>query len=371
MTHFKDRPTVDPEDRPMDEPEDRPTVEPEDRPTVEPEYEVFGTMIARSAAMRKVFELTLRIAASDSTVLITGESGTGKELIARTIHDRSRRADQPFVAVNCGAIPEDLLENELFGHVRGAFTGAQQSRSGRFMTAKEGTIFLDEIGETTPRLQAKLLRVLQEREFNPLGSDIPTRTKARFVAATNRDLREAIPAGEFRADLYYRLAILSLELPPLRARREDIPPLVVHFLERSGGEPRRTIDEAAMNRLRAYDWPGNVREIENVIERLVTLTDHPVIQVGDLPELTGYIKPALRDTLPNKFTLPPDGIDIDLFIHRFHYDMMVQALERAHGNKTAAASLLGLNRTTFIERLKRHGLGSLVTRKVTTPNGTS
>ena len=339
------------------------------RPMDEPDYETFGSMIGRSAAMRTVFELTLRIAASDSTVLITGESGTGKELIARTIHDRSRRAGQPFVAVNCGAIPEDLLENELFGHVRGAFTGAQQSRSGRFMTAKEGTIFLDEISETTPRLQAKLLRVLQEREFNPLGSDIATHTKARFVAATNRDLREAIPAGQFREDLYYRLAILSLELPPLRARREDIPPLVEHFLERSSGHHRRTIDEAAMKRLQSYDWPGNVREMENVIERVVTLTDHPVIHLDDLPELAGYIRPEVRDALLNEFTLPSDGIDIDLCIQRFQRDMMVQALEHAHDNKTLAASLLGLNRTTFIERLRRHGLGSLVPRRLVTPNG--
>ncbi len=338
-------------------------------PLDEPDCESLGTMIGKSAAMRTVFERTLRIAASDSTVLITGESGTGKELIARTIHDRSRRAGQPFVAVNCGAIPEDLLENELFGHVRGAFTGAQQSRSGRFMTAKEGTIFLDEISETTPRLQAKLLRVLQEREFNPLGSDIATRTKARFVAATNRDLREAIPAGEFREDLYYRLAILSLELPPLRARREDIPPLVEHFLERLSGRRRRTIDEAAMERLQTYDWPGNVREMENVIERIVTLTDHPVIHLDDLPELAGYIRPEIRDALLNEFTLPSDGIDIDLCIQRFQRDMMVQALERAHDNKTLAASLLGLNRTTFIERLRRHGLGSLVPRRLVTPNG--
>ena len=339
------------------------------RPMDEPDCEGLGSMIGRSAAMRTVFERTLRIAASDSTVLITGESGTGKELIARTIHDRSRRAGQPFVAVNCGAIPEDLLENELFGHVRGAFTGAQQSRSGRFMTAKEGTIFLDEISETTLRLQAKLLRVLQEREFNPLGSDIATRTKARFVAATNRDLREAIPAGEFREDLYYRLAILSLELPPLRARREDIPPLVEHFLERLSGRHRRTIDEAAMERLQTYDWPGNVREMENVIERVVTLTDHSVIHLDDLPELAGYIRPEVRDALLNEFTLPSDGIDIDLCIQRFQRDMMVQALERAHDNKTLAASLLGLNRTTFIERLRRHGLGSLVPRRLVTPNG--
>ena len=339
------------------------------RPVDEPDCEGFGSMIGKSAAMRTVFEHTLRIAASNSNVLITGESGTGKELIARTIHDRSHRAEQPFVAVNCGAIPEDLLENELFGHVRGAFTGAQQSRSGRFMTAKEGTIFLDEISETTPRLQTKLLRVLQEREFNPLGSDIATHTNARFVAATNRDLREAIPAGQFREDLYYRIAILPLELPPLRARREDIPPLVEHFLERSSGQHRRTIDEAAMKRLQAYDWPGNVREMENVIERVVTLTDHPVIHLDDLPELTGHIKPGNRDALLNEFALPSDGIDIDLCIQRFQRDMMVQALKRAQGNKTLAASLLGLNRTTFIERLRRQGVGSLVPRRLVTPNG--
>lgn len=335
----------------------------------EPDCKTFGSMIGASEAMRNVFELTLKIAASDSTVLITGESGTGKELIARTIHDRSRRAEQPFVAVNCGAIPEELLENELFGHVRGAFTGAQHSRSGRFMAAKEGTIFLDEIGETTPRLQAKLLRVLQEREFNPLGSDVATRTNARFVAATNRDLAEAVPAGDFREDLYYRLAILALEIPPLRARREDIPPLVEHFLERFGGDHPRTIDAAAMKRLQAYDWPGNVREIENLIERLLTLTDHDEIHVEDLPELAGNMRPYLRETDLNKFTLPSDGMDLDRCIRGFQREMMVQALERAHGNKTAAANLLGLNRTTFIERMRRHGLGSLVPRRLATPNG--
>lgn len=339
------------------------------RPTEQANGETFGPMIGKSEAMRNVFELTLRIAASDSTVLITGESGTGKELVARTIHNRSRRAHQPFVAVNCGAIPEDLLENELFGHVRGAFTGAQQSRSGRFVTAKEGTIFLDEIGETTPRLQAKLLRVLQEREFNPLGSDTAMRTNARFVSATNRDLREAIPAGQFREDLYYRLAILSLELPPLRVRREDIPPLVEHFLERFSGDRPRTIEAAAMKRLQAYDWPGNVREMENLIESLTTLSDHDMIRVDDLPDLTGNGKPATSDASLNGFTLPSEGIDIDLCIQQFQRAMMVQALERSHGNKTAAATLLGLNRTTFIERMRRHGLGSLVPRRLAAPNG--
>ena len=329
----------------------------------------FGSMIGKSQAMRKVFALTLRIAASDSTVLITGESGTGKELIARTIHERSGRAQQPFVAVNCGAIPEDLLENELFGHVRGAFTGAQQSRSGRFVTAKGGTIFLDEIGETTLRLQAKLLRVLQEREFNPLGSDVPIRTNARFVAATNRDLREAIPAGEFREDLYYRLAILSLELPPLRTRREDIPPLVEHFLEHLSGDNRRTIDEAAMKRLEAYDWPGNVREMQNLIERLVTLTDHDEICVDDLAASGAWTGPTLRAQALNEFALPADGINIDKCIQHFQHDMMVQALERTHGNKTAAASLLGLNRTTFIERLRRHGPRPLIPPRLVGPNG--
>ena len=339
------------------------------RSTDEPDCHTLGSMIGKSEAMRNVFDLTLRIAASDSTVLITGESGTGKELVARTIHDRSRRAEQPFVAVNCGAIPEDLLENELFGHVRGAFTGAQNSRSGRFMTAKEGTIFLDEIGETTPRLQAKLLRVLQEREFNPLGSDVAMRTNARFVAATNRDLREAIPAGQFREDLYYRLAILSLEVPPLRMRREDIPFLVEHFLDRFSGDRRRTIAETAMNRLKAYDWPGNVREMENLIERLVTLTDHEEIHVDDLSELGGNMQPSPRDTNLAQFTLPSDGIDIDLCIQRFQREMMMQALERCHGNKTAAANLLCLNRTTFIERMRRHGLGLLIPRRLASPNG--
>ena len=193
-------------------------------------------------------------------------------------------------------------------------------------------------------------------------------TNARFVAATNRDLREAIPAGEFREDLYYRLAILSLELPPLRTRREDIRPLVEHFLGRFSGEHRRTIDEAAMERLQAYDWPGNVREMENLIERVVTLIDRDEVHVEDLPELAGHLGPQARDTPLNGFTLPSDGIDIDRCIQRFQREMMLQALENAHGNKTAAANLLGLNRTTFIERMRRHGLGSLVPRRLPSPD---
>lgn len=320
----------------------------------------FGSIVGRSEAIQRIFDLTDKIAQSDATVLITGESGTGKELVARRVHDRSRRARYPFIAVNCGAIPEGLLESELFGHVRGAFTGALQSRQGRFLSANAGTIFLDEIGEMSPKLQVKLLRVLQERECDPLGSDRTVPINARIVAATNCDLQRAIRKGRFREDLFWRLNILPMELPPLRERREDIPLLLHHFLKQHSVPARRCIRIAqdAMTCLINYDWPGNIRELENLTERLTTLIDHDAIQVSDLPP--ALLCPVETDgsAAPHELALPPKGIDIDRFTENIHRNLMDQALSRTHGNKTAAATLLGLNRTTFVERMRKLGLAS-------------
>lgn len=321
---------------------------------------IFGSMVGQSQAIRKVFDLTRKVAQSDSTVLITGESGTGKELVARNIHNRSKRASHPFVAVNCGAIPDQLLESELFGHVRGSFTGASQSREGRFLSAKGGTIFLDEIGEMSPTLQVKLLRVLQEHEVDPLGSDRTVQIDARVVAATNCDLGTAVREGRFRRDLFHRVSILPMELPPLRKRREDIPLLINHFLmeHTACSNKHVSITEQAMTYLINYDWPGNVRELQNLMERFVILTEHDEIQVHDLPPTLRHPSSACRDTPPQELTLPTDGIDIDRLTEDMHRNLMRQALHRAQHNKTAAAVLLGLNRTTFVERMRKLGLGT-------------
>ena len=320
--------------------------------------EPFGSMVGQSRAIKRVFDLTHRLAQSDATVLITGESGTGKELVARNIHDCSRRSAHPFVAVNCGAIPDQLMESELFGHVRGSFSGAFQSREGRFLAAKAGTIFLDEIGEMSPTLQVKLLRVLQEHEVDPVGSDRPVPINARVLAATNCDLAQAVTEGRFRRDLFHRVSILPLELPPLRERREDIPLLLEHFLREHAtySTKRVVVTNAAMTYLTNYDWPGNVRELQNLTERLVTLSDHDEIQVLDLPLALRNPSSELCNTPPQEQILPPDGIDIDRVTDEMHRNYMRQALHQARHNRTAAAVLLNLNRTTFVERMRKLGM---------------
>ncbi|HXG51848.1 MAG TPA: sigma 54-interacting transcriptional regulator [candidate division Zixibacteria bacterium] len=320
--------------------------------------EAFAAMVGESFAMRRIQELVRKMAQSDATVLITGESGTGKELAARAIHQFSHRRDSSFVPVNCGAIPEELLESELFGHVRGAFTGAIHARQGRFQLAHRGTLFLDEIGEMSPKLQVKLLRVLQERRFEPLGSDHPVQVDVRVVAATNRDLRAAVREGKFREDLFYRLNVLPLELPPLRERRGDIPLLVRHFLSLHGrrkGKGPLEIDPAAMQALESYEWAGNVRELENLIERLVVLNEDGVIRVGELPDYV--LQPAARrSAAAAEVSLPDEGVDLDGVLESIENGFIRQALERSRGNKTAAAELLRLNRTTLIERLRKKGM---------------
>ena len=315
-------------------------------------------MVAGSKVMQEIFSLILKLAGSDANVLIMGESGTGKEMVAQAIHHLGTRAGQPFVPVNCAAIPEELLESELFGHVRGAFTGAINARQGRFQLAHNGTLFLDEVGDMSQKLQVKLLRVLQERVFEPVGSDKPVRVDVRVVAATNRDLNQAVGEGAFREDLFYRLNVLPIFLPPLRERREDIALLAAHFLDlqsRKKGKSIRSIEDAALAALKGYDWPGNVRELENLMERLVVLNEDGVIRAKDLP---GYLaeKRAARNEFDAKMALPLDGVDLDALLKIIEADLMQQALVRTGGNKSRAAELLKLNRTTLVERLRRQEL---------------
>ena len=313
----------------------------------------FESIIGQSAALRAVLDTVEKVAASDSTVLITGESGTGKELIAKAIHYNSGRSDRLLVTVNCGAIPEELLESELFGHVRGAFTNALQHREGRFTSADGGTIFLDEIGDMSPNLQVKLLRVLQDGSFEPVGSSKTQAADVRVVAATNQNLERAIEAGRFRADLYYRLNVIPIEMPPLRARRDDIPLLVSAFLDRFNEEKEKRVEgfsEAAMECLCAHAWRGNVRELENLVERLVVLRGEGTIEVQHLPANFRQSDAAGSVELP---PIGPSGIDFNRTVDQIETHMILQALEQTAWNKNRAAQLLGLNRTTLLEKIKK------------------
>jgi transcriptional regulator with PAS, ATPase and Fis domain len=315
-------------------------------------------LVGNSPNLRSLRALISKLANSNSTVLISGESGTGKELAARAIHELSPRHKESFVPVNCGAIPEELLESELFGHVRGAFTGAVNARQGRFQLANGGTLFLDEIGEMSPKLQVKLLRVLQERQFEPVGSDHAFQVDVRVVAATNQELRLAVRDGRFREDLFYRLNVLPLELPSLRERDGDVPLLIRHFLSvhaRRKGKGVLQVDGAAMAALERYNWPGNVRELENLIERLVVLNEDGIIRPSDLPD---YV---VNNSVPQhqkvaELSFPDNGVDLDGVLERIENGFIEQALLRSRGNKTVAAELLKLNRTTFIERLRKKGM---------------
>ena len=320
-------------------------------------------MVAKSPAMVKVFQLISRAAASPSSVLITGESGTGKELVARAVHNLSPRNAKPFVTLNCGGIPENLLESELFGYVKGAFTGAAADKKGLFEAADQGTIFLDEIGELPMPLQAKLLRVVQEKSFTPLGSSREIAVDVRIVAATNRNMEEEVMKGNFREDLYYRLNVINIHIPPLRERPEDIPLLVQYFLEKyseQNGKSVQGISSFAMQALLQYPFPGNVRELENIIERSVALSSSCLI----LPESLSLAKHKQYETvessddedLPQTFILPPDGMDLDRYLAGIEKDLLSQALEYTSGNKTEAAKLLGMNFRSFRYRLAKYGL---------------
>jgi DNA-binding NtrC family response regulator len=315
----------------------------------------FEGIVGRSQAMRDLFQTLETVARTASTILVTGETGTGKEVVARAIHHASPRRSQRFVALNCSAIPENLLEAEIFGHVRGAFTGAIGSRQGRLEQAHRGTLFLDEVGTMSMPLQMKMLRVLQEREFERVGDNQTIKVDVRVIAATNADLARMVQEGSFREDLYYRLNVIPVTLPPLRDRREDIALLVQHFLKKfcdEGSRPVMTVSQAAMRSLMTFGWPGNVRQLENAMERAVALSGgRSQVELTDLPADVQQASSA-GDLIPG-LALPDEGLDFDPFISRIEHEVIRRALERTGGNKAAAASLLNLKRTTLVEKLKR------------------
>lgn len=331
---------------------------PQDLSTVPDRFdELTHSIIGSSRRMRSVRALIAKFAADTATVLITGESGTGKQLSARAIHELSSRREHAFVPVNCAAVPEELLDRELFGHVRGAFAGAVNARQGRFQIANGGTLFLDEIGEMSAKLQVKLLRVLQERQFEPVGSDHAIHVDVRVIAAAIQDLGAAVREGKFREDLFYRLNVLPLELPSLRARDGDIPLLTHHFLElhtRRKAKGMLQIEASAMAALERYSWPGNVRELENLVERWVVLNDDAIIRSSGLPDY--IVKNSIPQHHRNNEALPTEGVDLDGILENIENGFIEQALQRAGGNKTRAAELLNLNRTTFVERLRKKGM---------------
>jgi DNA-binding NtrC family response regulator len=315
----------------------------------------FEGIVGKSRAMRDLFQLLETVAATASTILITGETGTGKEVVARAIHHNSPRRAQRFVAINCSAIPETLLEAELFGHTRGAFTGAIANRQGRLEQANRGTLFLDEVGTMGMPLQMKLLRVLQEREFERVGDSSTIRVDVRVIAATNADLTRLVSEGIFREDLFYRLNVIPVKLPPLRDRREDTPLLVQHFLQKFAtdlGRPPMTVSQGAMRALMGYAWPGNIRQLENAMERGVALSGgRSQLEVGDLPP---EIQEASEPTpISAGLALPDEGVDFERFIADIEREVIRRSLERTNGNKGAAARLLNLKRTTLVEKLKR------------------
>jgi DNA-binding NtrC family response regulator len=303
--------------------------------------------------MQSLFQLLETVARASSTILITGETGTGKEVVARAVHHNSPRRAHRFVALNCSAIPETLLEAELFGHVRGAFTGAVGARQGRFEQAHKGTLFLDEVGTMSTALQMKLLRALQEREFERVGDNQTIKVDVRVIAATNSDLARMVGDGSFREDLYYRLNVIHVQLPPLRDRREDIPVLVKHFLERVAPGVEMHVSQSAMRGLMAYSWPGNVRQLENAIERAVALCGgRTEIDLGDLPpELNGAPAATARPLVD----FPDDGLDLPGYLAGIERDLIRMSLQRTHGNRNKAAELLRIKRTTLVEKLKRLG----------------
>lgn len=319
----------------------------------------FDNIIGSSPQIQRIFETITRIADIGSTVLITGESGTGKELIARAIHYHSKRQDRPFVTVNCGALPENLLETELFGHMKGSFTGAIQNKEGLFEVAEGGTFFLDEIAETTPPIQIKLLRVLNDRKFKRVGGIKDISVDVRIVAATNRDLESMVQNREFREDLYYRLNVIPIHLPPLRERSMDIPMLAEHFIQKCSqncGRKGVTISQEAIAILQSYPWPGNIRELENVIERCVALEPSDLISVESLPTYLRHAK-APESLLIND--IPAEGLDLEKVVGEYEKDFLLKALKRTNGIRKDAAELLRITFRSLRYRLKKYGLDDI------------
>lgn len=318
----------------------------------------FDNIVGQSEGIVRVMEMIERVSDSDSTVLIMGESGTGKELVAKAVHYNSPRSTKPFIPINCGAIPADLLESELFGHVKGAFTGAIANRIGRFEMAEGGTLFLDEIGDMSPALQVKLLRVLQERRFEPVGSGKTTTINVRVIAATNVDLEAAVEQGRFREDLYYRLNVIPIRIPALRERKSDIPLLLHHFIESFNRLRSRSlsgITPEALNSLSSYGWPGNIRELENLVERIAILKGQGLIDVLDLPDR--YRQTALATTTCLETgDIPDNGMDFNSAVDAYENALIMRALEKTGWNRNQAALLLKLNRTTLVEKIKKKGL---------------
>jgi two-component system NtrC family response regulator len=312
----------------------------------------FESIITKSRKMQNVIELAAQVSRRDSTVLLTGESGTGKELFAKAIHQNSLRAGKPFVTVNCGALPETLAESELFGHRKGSFTGATGDRAGKFEAANEGTVFLDEVGELTAPVQVKLLRVIQEREVDKIGSPHPLKVNVRILAASNRNLKNLVDDGDFREDLYYRLSVVTIEVPPLRDRRDDIPLLTRHFLKQYAGRYGITdlsVSEDAMDKMVQYNWPGNVRELQNAIERLAVLAKDNLIHMEALPE---EIRRAESRVASIGLKLPEEGIDLE----EVEKEILLRALEKHGWNQTHAAKYLNISRKTLIYRMEKFAL---------------
>jgi DNA-binding NtrC family response regulator len=328
----------------------------------------YDDFIGESSAIKKIHSLVQKVADTDNTLLVTGASGSGKELIVRTVHQFSRRKQHPFVAVNCGAIPEALLESELFGHEKGAFTGAHKKRVGRFELAGEGTIFLDEVGEMSPLLQVKLLRVLQEKTFERVGGTQSIDVKARIIAATNKDLAEAVKEGTFREDLFYRLNVIPIHVPPLTRRSSDIPLLVDFFLKKFQKDQETLIQSfssEAMAALVRYDWPGNVRELENLIKRLIILCENPVVALTDLPEHfyaesdVDISDAADTHAVKGELSMLENDMNLADAVKAYETRMISHALEKSDGVKAKAARMLKIKRTTLVEKIKKHNISSI------------
>ena len=321
---------------------------------------IFDNIIGQSDPMKEIFNIVKKVSNSNTTIIINGETGTGKGLIAKAIHESSERSQNPFIQINCGAISEGLLESELFGHVKGAFTGAIANKPGKFELAEGGTIFLDEIGDMSTDLQVKVLRVLEENEFEPVGGSKTLRANVRVIAATHRDLEEEVQKGNFREDLFYRLYVIPMVLPPLKEKKSDLPLLVSHFIDMFCREKKKdllTISNEALKILMNYSWPGNVRELKNLIERLVVLCESSEITEQDLPLKLKTIK--LPGTMP-EIGIPNEGIDFNTAVTEYEKALIINALEKTNWIKNKAADFLQIKRTTLVEKIKRHKINKEV-----------